>query len=38
MKTAGWLEEGEAESVMVAATKTADEHEIKDEPEILTLN
>ena len=38
MKTAGWLEEGEAESIMAAARKTADEHEIKDEAEILTLN
>ena len=38
MKTAGWLEEGEAESVMVAAKKTADEHEIKGEPEIRVLN
>jgi hypothetical protein len=38
MTTAGWLEEGEAESVMVAARKTADEHEIKDEPEILALD
>ena len=38
MKTAGWLEEGEAESVMVAARKTADEHEIKGESEILTLD
>ena len=38
MQTAGWLEEGEAESVTVAARKTADEHKIKDEPEILTLN
>ena len=42
MKTAGWLEEGEAEIVMVAARKTAfntaDEHEIKGESGILTLN
>ena len=38
MQTAGWLEEGEAESAMVAARKTADEHEIKGKPEILTLN
>ena len=38
MKTAGWLEEVEAESVMAAARKTADEHEIKEEPEILALN
>ena len=38
MQTAGWLEEGEAESVTVAARKTADEHKIKGEPEILTLN
>ena len=35
MQTAGWLEEAEAESVTVAAKKTADEHEIKGEPEIL---
>ena len=38
MTTAGWLEEGEAESVMAAARKTADEHEIKGEPEVLALN
>ena len=38
MKTTGWLKEGEAESVMIAARKTAGEHEIKCEPEILALN
>ena len=38
MQAAGWLEEGEAESVTVAARETADEHEIKGEPEVLTLN
>ena len=34
----GWLEGGEAESVSIAARKTADEHEIKGEPEIRVLN
>jgi hypothetical protein len=38
MQIARWLEEGEAESAMAAAMETADEHEIKGEPEILTLN
>ena len=32
MQSAGWLEEGEAESVSIATRKTADEHEIKGEP------
>ena len=38
MQSAGWLEEGEAESVSTAARKTADEHEIKGKPEIRVLN
>jgi hypothetical protein len=38
MQKAGWLEEGKAESVTVAARETADEHEIIGEPEILTAS
>ena len=38
MKTSEWLEEAEAEGVLLAARETADEHEIKGEPEIRVLN
>ena len=38
MQSAGWLGEGEAESVSIAARKTTDEHEVKGEPEIRVLN
>ena len=38
MEEAGWLQEGEAVSVLASARAMADAHELKGDPELLVLN